>query len=88
MGALLIHTILAFNTYPLLSLRSDQFRWALWLTPITLVGVIPADFLMQPDLKLLTIEIVGLIGLILFSIAMFRQGLKRYQSTPALSLQR
>jgi ABC-type uncharacterized transport system permease subunit len=86
--AVLINMCLAFNTYPIFGGSESGSRWAIFLTPILLAGVIPASFLVQPTLELLALEVIGSLVVLFAAKKFFYLGMKRYQSCSILGLQR
>lgn len=79
----LINMCLAFNTYPIFN-GDYLHRWLIVLVPILLVGLIPSDFLLQPSLKLLLVELIGSILFFFVARFVFYYGLKKYQSNSLL----
>jgi ABC-type uncharacterized transport system permease subunit len=85
--SMLINMFLAFNTYPMLQSGSN-LRWMLVLAPALLGGMIPAEYLLAPSLRVFLIEAGGSVIFGLTSWLLFQMGMKRYQSASVLGLQR
>lgn len=84
--SVLVNMFLAFNTYPIFS--DGRFRWAIFVAPALLGGVIPSHYLLQPTWPALAVEVFGSLAFFLFARLLFATGLKRYQSAAGLGLQR
>jgi ABC-type uncharacterized transport system permease subunit len=85
--SVLVNMFLAFNTYPIFS-EGAGFRWAIFVMPALLGGVIPARYILNPSLRTLLIEAAGSIAFHLAARLIFALGLKKYQSASGLGLQR
>ncbi|MGZ3694224.1 MAG: ABC-2 family transporter protein [Bdellovibrionota bacterium] len=85
--SVLVNMFLAFNTYPIFS-DATVFRWAIFVTPALLAGLIPAKYVLQPTFSALALEAVGSLLIFLFARLVFALGLRRYQSAAGLGLQR
>ncbi len=88
LNPVLINVVLAFNTYPALLDYPNRFRWFLVLGPVAVVGLIPTEFLSHPSLSVLALEVLGVVMVVSLTLVLFSLGLKRYQSTPMISLRR
>lgn len=86
-NSMLVNFCLAFNTYPFLS-KDGGARWILFLAPILLSGVIPASYIMSPSMEGMLGEILGSFLLYYLAKKFFYLGMRRYQSTSFLGLQR
>jgi ABC-type uncharacterized transport system permease subunit len=81
----LVMMVISVNSYPVFDSLGDPLKWLLLFAPVTVVGVIPARFLIHPDLATLAAETAGAIVLFGLARSLFRRGLRRYQSTPAFT---
>ena len=86
--SVLINMCLAFNTYPIHNGNEGGYRWIVFFSPIMLIGVIPASYVLHPGWKILAIEMAGSIFLFYSMRLFFYFGMKRYQSSSVLGLQR
>jgi ABC-2 type transport system permease protein len=85
--SVLINMCLAYNTYPIIN-EGSAMRWVLFVVPILLVGVIPANVIINPSWRGLALEVCGSFVCFLGAHRFFSFGMKRYQSTSVLGLQR
>jgi ABC-2 type transport system permease protein len=81
----LLMVIISVNGYPIFDSVGDSLKWLLVFAPLTVVGVIPARFLLHPDAATLAAETAAAMILFFGAIVIFRRGLRRYQSTPAFT---
>lgn len=86
--SVLLNLCLAFNTYPIFSGAGASLRWGIFVAPLLLVGVVPAAYFSQPTFKGLLIEVAGSILMFLAMRKFFYIGMRKYQSTSILGLQR
>lgn len=85
--SVLINMFLAFNTYPMPSTGTGM-RWIIFLAPALMAGVIPATYILHPSWQILAGEIGGSILFYFIANRMFHFGMKKYQSSSVLGLQR
>ena len=84
----LLMMIISVNSYPIFDSIGDPLKWLILFAPVTVVGVIPARFLLHPDMTTLAAEAVLAAAIFFGATWMFRRGLSRYQSTPMFTASR
>jgi ABC-type uncharacterized transport system permease subunit len=87
MTSVILNMCLAFNTYPI-DTTGQAGRWMIFLLPLLLLGVMPANYVLNPTWELLAIEAAASIGFLLAMLLVFWVGQKRYQSSAAMTAQR
>jgi ABC-type uncharacterized transport system permease subunit len=81
----LVNICLAYNTYPIVDTGTGM-RWLLFMLPILFIGVVPAAFVVQPDLNIMVYEIIGSLLFYLLVRQTFYFGLRKYQSNSGMTL--
>lgn len=84
-NSVLLNICVAFNAYPLVDLGSS-FRWSILIIPLFFISVIPAHYVLNPNLKVFLVEGIGSLLLYGCAYAIFKFGLKKYQSSSAIAL--
>jgi ABC-2 type transport system permease protein len=85
--SVLVNMFLAFNTYPVVN-TSGGMRWVLFLMPALMTGMIPAHYILAPSWAVLAAEAVGSVLLFFLAKALFHLGMRKYQSSSVLGIQR
>lgn len=76
----LVNIILVFNTYPIFQ-NNFENKLFIFVIPILLAGVIPAQLIIAPSIKIFLLEFCGSFLLYFFCTSVFKLGLKKYQSS-------
>ena len=87
LSALALNAMLTFGIYPIT--RFDNYAKLILFTliPAALMGAVPAEFIRSFTWQTLAELLVGAIAFLLIAIAVFRLGLRRYESGSAIQVE-
>ena len=87
LSALALNAMLTFGIYPI-TLFDNYAKLILFtIIPAALMGAIPAEFIRAFTWQTLAQMLVGAVAFLLIAIAVFRVGLKRYESGSAIQVE-
>jgi ABC-2 type transport system permease protein len=87
LSALAVNAILTFGIYPI-TLFDNYTKLILFtIIPAALVGAIPAEFIRAFTWQTLAELFVGAVAFLFIAVAVFRLGLKRYESGSAIQVE-
>jgi ABC-2 type transport system permease protein len=87
LSALALNAVLTFGIYPI-TLFDNYARLILFtLIPAALMGALPAEFVRTFTWQTLAEMLAGAIAFLLIAVAVFRLGLKRYESGSAIQVE-
>ncbi|MDQ2691732.1 MAG: ABC-2 family transporter protein [Chloroflexota bacterium] len=87
LSALALQAMLTFGIYPI-TLFDNYAKLILFtLIPAALMGAVPAEFVRAFTWQTLAQLLVGAVGFLLVAIAVFRLGLRRYESGSAIQVE-
>ena len=86
-SALALNAILTFGIYPITLFDSYAKLILFTLIPAALMGAIPAEFIRAFTWQTLAELFVGAIAFLLIAVAVFRLGLRRYESGSAIQVE-
>jgi ABC-2 type transport system permease protein len=87
LSALALNAMLTFGIYPI-TLFDNYAKLILFtLIPAALMGAVPAQFIRSFTWQVLAELLIGAIAFLLIAVAVFRLGLKRYESGSAIQVE-
>jgi ABC-2 type transport system permease protein len=87
LSALALNAVLTFGIYPI-TLFDNYAKLILFtLIPAALMGAVPAEFIRRFSWQTLAELLIGAIAFLFIAVAVFRLGLKRYESGSAIQVE-
>ena len=84
---LALNAMLTFGIYPI-TLFDNYAKFILFtIIPAALMGAVPAEFVRSFSWQVLTELLIGAIAFLFIAVAVFRLGLKRYESGSAIQIE-
>lgn len=87
LGQLAINAMVTFSTYPITLFEGSARLILFTLVPAALVGAVPAEFIKSFSWVTLAEMVAGAVVLLALALAIFRAGLRRYESGSAIQVQ-